>query len=528
MALGQTIRPAGERALLVDLHGLDEVLAVHAAITGSAGDPRWREVAELVPAATTLLVLASSRAAVPGLRLALADLLTAYRFGDDTVAAVATRRPARRVEIPVRYDGPDLEEVAELTGLSVPQVIEAHTGRPWRCAFGGFAPGFSYLVGGDSRLEVPRRSQPRTAVPAGAVALASTFSAVYPRRSPGGWQLIGRTTLPMWQVDRDPPALVQPGDEVRFVAVAELPEDPTAADRPDRLPSAVPDRAIEVLATGPQLLVQDLGRPGYAAMGVPGGGAADRQSLRLANRLLGNPEDAAGLEILLGGTELRAHADLTVVVTGAPAPVRVNGVPAAFAAPVRLSTGDVLGVGRCGQGLRSYLAVAGGVTTVPVLGSRSTDILSGLGPDPLRPGDVLPVGEAPERRPVVDFAPVSSPPEVLEVDVIPGPREEWLADLRELASTSWTVSSRSDRVGVRLEGTPLRRAARFEDAELPSEGVVRGSIQVPNGGLPVVFLADHPVTGGYPVVGVLPEAATDRIAQARPGQTLRFHLQESR
>lgn len=281
--------------------------------------------------------------------------------------------------------------------------------------------------------------------------------------------------------------------------------------------------SLEVLATGPLATVQDLGRPGYAGIGVGGSGAADRGSLRLANRLVGNVENAAGVECTFGGLELRAQRDLTVAVTGAPCPVTVDGRGGAVNTVLRLRTDSVLRLGMPSHGLRSYLAVRGGVDVEPVLGSRSTDVLSGLGPDMLAAGGVLPVGVLAAEFPVVDVAPVAPIPEELVLTVTAGPRDDWFTEqaLPTLLSEPYEVTARSDRVGMRLDGPPLPRAC---EGELPSEGMVAGSLQVPPTSTPTLFLADHPVTGGYPVIAVLPAAEVDRAAQARPGQHLRFRL----
>jgi biotin-dependent carboxylase-like uncharacterized protein len=514
------------------------------------------------------------------------------------------------VEIPVVYDGPDLDEVAELTGLGVDGVVAAHTGTPWRVGFGGFAPGFAYLTGGDPDLHVERRSEPRTSVPPGAVGLAGEFSGIYPRSSPGGWQLIGRTDAVLWDADRDPPALLTPGAQVRFVArttseqgsaaaagsngsapstsgvepsgapAAERDEDgraaavrdgddsaaprspepapvamssagpasaapgsaapaPVPTGGPAGAPAAMaeraaaaagltvtPRRALEVVGVGPLALVQDLGRPGHASVGVPRSGAADRAALRLANRLVANDDEgAAAIEVLLGGLVVRAHGLRTVALAGAPAPADVDGTPVAHHSVVTLRTGQTLTLGPPPTGLRTYLAVRGGLAVDPVLGSAATDTLSGLGPAPLAEGDLLAVGPEPDLPWLLDLAPVAPPTgATVTLRAVPGPRADWLADPAALASTTWTVSSRSDRVGMRLEGEPLRRT---DKRELPSEGMVRGAIQVPPGGEPVVFLADHPVTGGYPVVAVVVDADVDRAAQVRPGQSVRFRLVEA-
>jgi biotin-dependent carboxylase-like uncharacterized protein len=281
-------------------------------------------------------------------------------------------------------------------------------------------------------------------------------------------------------------------------------------------------RKLEVLATGAIALVEDLGRPGLGATGVGRSGAADRSALRLANRLVANPEDAACVEAVFGGLAVRAHGRLTVALAGAPAPADVDGTQVGHHALVLLRPGQVLRLGPPPTGLRTYLAVRGGIAVEPVLGSRSTDTLSGLGPEKLAPGAVLPVGPEPAAFPLIDLAPVAVPSGGTAVlRAVPGPRADFLADPAAIARTTWTASSRSDRVGMRLEGGTLEHAG---SDELPSEGIVRGSIQVPPGGEPVLFLADHPVTGGYPVVAVVLDADVDRAAQVRPGQHVRFVL----
>jgi biotin-dependent carboxylase-like uncharacterized protein len=285
-------------------------------------------------------------------------------------------------------------------------------------------------------------------------------------------------------------------------------------------------RQLTVLRTGPQALVQDLGRPGYAHLGVPPSGALDAPALRLANRLAGNPESAAGLEVLLGGLALRARASCTVVVTGPRVSVRRNGCAVGSHAPVYLADGDVLEVGTPEQGLRCYLAVSGGIDVPAALGSRSTDLLSGIGPDPVRDDDELPLGAVTAPAVGVDVLAPTRVPRELVVPVLLGPRDDWFdAPARQLRDGRWTVSERSNRVGMRLTGTALVRAAAFQGEELPSEGIPTGGVQVPADGQPVVFLADHPTTGGYPVIGVVPAEVLPLLAQARPGVSLEFRPQ---
>ncbi len=294
-------------------------------------------------------------------------------------------------------------------------------------------------------------------------------------------------------------------------------------------PSPVVTRGLTIERAGFPVLVQDLGRVGMAAVGVGESGAADRGSFRLGARLLANPPDRAALEITLGGVELTVHGTQTLALTGAQVPATLDGRPVPCAAPFTARDGQRLVVGIPERGLRTYLSTRGGIAVDPVLGSRSTDILSGVGPDQLTAGSAVLVGDPPTTAfPCVDVAPVRPLPDLVELRVDLGPRHAWIADPSALAAATWTVSDRSNRVGVRLDGDPLTRAPEYADRELPSEGVVLGSIQVPADGQPVIFLADHPVTGGYPVMGVVRAEDLDHAAQARPGQRLRFHLDLTR
>jgi biotin-dependent carboxylase-like uncharacterized protein len=277
------------------------------------------------------------------------------------------------------------------------------------------------------------------------------------------------------------------------------------------------------LATGPQALVQDLGRPGHGHLGVPPSGALDVPALRLANRLVGNPESSAGLEVLFGGLRLRADCSCTVAVTGPATPVSVNGRGRDSHAPVHLANGDVLELGTPSTGLRSYVGLDGGIAVAVELGSRSTDVLSGIGPAPLSVGDVLPLGVPVGVPAGVDELGPRPAPDEITVAVLLGPRDDWFdGAAAQLAVGRWQVSPESNRIGLRLTGPALRRAAAFDQDELPSEPVVTGAVQVPAGGRPVVFLADHPTTGGYPVIGVVPAEALPALAQARPGTTVLF------
>jgi KipI family sensor histidine kinase inhibitor len=519
--------PVNLNALLVELDDLPQTLALLASLRAEpiAG------IEELVPAARTLLV--SFRPAAVA-----ADELV-RQIGQRSLDGRETRID-RRIEIPVRYDGEDLAEVAALLGIAPEEVVRRHTGSDYTVAFTGFAPGFAYLSGGDASLNVPRRQVPRTRIPAGAVGLAGSFSGVYPQASPGGWQIIGITDAPMWDLSREPPALpalLQPGDTVRFVDVTAQPQPqpvPVPAVAAPAQPTVASDGcAFEIRAAGLQTLLQDGGRHGQAKQGVSASGAMDRRSLQAANRLVGNTSDTACLEIAYGGFQLACRGDAVVAVTGADGPVtltRADGAswPLPRWQPVALADGDVLALGEPRAGIRSYLAVRGGFDVVPVLGSLSTDTLARIGPPAVATGDVLPL------RSVAAGALVGTPEtppadlptlyEEVVLDIVLGPRTDWFTPdaIALLTSQSWAVTPQSNRVGIRLAGdVPLARAVQ---AELPSEGTACGALQVPPSGQPVLFLADHPLTGGYPVIASVATHHLDRAGQIPVNARVRFHL----
>ncbi|WP_235460003.1 urea amidolyase family protein [Yonghaparkia sp. Soil809] len=526
--LAARILPCGDRALLVEVDALEQALAAHAALaeTAPAG------VLELVPAARTVLVRLDPRV----LGLAHAEHWVRETLAETDPDAALPDGPL--VELPVVYDGDDLATVADHWGCEPVEVVERHARTEWRCAFVGFAPGFPYLVPVDAALApppVPRRATSRPAVPAGAVALAAEYTGVYPRSSPGGWQLIGRTDATLWDARRDPPALVAPGARVRFVPVPELGTTRSRASSAPVAPAppAAHGRAIEVVEPGPLTLVQDLGRPGRAAIGAGAAGAFDRAAHRLANRLVGNDETAAALEVLLGGLTLALPEGAWVAVTGGVGAVTLDGASLAPRLPARAGReGALLHIGRLEHGLRATVAVRGGLDAAAELGSRSRDTLSGIGPAPLAAGSILSIGDAVEGPvPTIDLVPLDAPDDgPLELAVRPGPRHDWFTESahESLLSTEWRVSPRSDRTGVRLEGPGLDRTAEATGRELPSEGMLPGSIQVSPDGAPTILGPDAPVTGGYPVIAVVTDAALDSLAQARPGQTVRLRLATGR
>jgi KipI family sensor histidine kinase inhibitor len=511
--------PMGERAFLVETRELADVLALHAALEAS----RPGGVTDLVPAARTVLVRVDPR---------VLPVSAARSWAQEAAAAAgsAATGVGPAVELDIAYDGADLAETAELLGLSPEALAARHAAAGWTVAFTGFAPGFGYLVSEDWPFDVPRLASPRTRVPAGAVGLAGGFTGAYPRETPGGWRLIGTTDATLFDPDAAAPALLAPGARVRFRPVPAAVRqnrrrnaDEAGVPGHDRRISPPFSTGFEVIEPGLLSTLQDLGRPGAAALGVSGSGALDRTALRTANRLVGNAESAAGIEVTMGGLRAVAGRDLWFAVTGAWGPIRLDGREVDPYEAHAWPAGAELHVDWFTHGARAYLAVRGGLDGRAALGSRSADLLAGLGPAALRAGDVVGVrDEAAAPIPVAPPAQWGAPhDDELILELAPGPRADWFAPraTATLFDAVWTVSNQADRVGARLDGPELERS---RTDELPSEGMVPGALQVPPSGRPTVLLADGPVTGGYPVIAVVTDASLDRIAQAIPGTRIRF------
>jgi biotin-dependent carboxylase-like uncharacterized protein len=279
---------------------------------------------------------------------------------------------------------------------------------------------------------------------------------------------------------------------------------------------------IVVHATGPLATTQDLGRRGLGHLGVPRSGPADAPSHHLANRLAGNAPSAATIEMLRGGLKVEFLHPTFFVICGAPVGARLDGTPVPFGSLVRADAGRMLSVGTPVFGLWSYLAIRGGADVQQQLGSRSSDVLSGIGPPPLSPGQRIAVGDLTAGpTPAVDVLGGLAHRRTVELRVTDGPRHDWFTSSAHgrLLSAAWVLTPETNRIAARLTGPPLElRAAR----ELPTEGLQIGSIQVPPSGQPIVHLANHPPTGGYPVIAVVVEADLPQLAQSLPGADVRF------
>lgn len=548
------VRAVGDAALLVAARGPGEARSLAAAVS-AAGWPGVREV-------------------TGGLRSVLVTVEPAGADLEALAAQVALLDPGslpppepRTHRLPVVFDGPDVDRVCRHAGVGAEELVELLAGATLRVALLGFSPGFGYLTGLPEPLRsVARRAVPRRSVPAGSVAVAGGFAAVYPQATPGGWQLVGRTSVRLWDPSVPPYALLRPGDTVRLVPVdtpgaasgaapsrpidvagaplgaapsapvapsPPLAPTPTAPGRPPRSPiRSLPGSRATFVVEDPGILTmgQDGGRPGMARLGVPRAGPADPLAHALANRLVGNRPDAAALEVTARGPVLRCEAPAYVAVAGGDVAVSVDGREVGCRHVLPVAPGQRLAVGAVRAGLRAYLAVAGGLALPEVLGSCSTDVLTWLGPGPLVAGDELGIAGPP--GPMADhlvpgapgwgapgWTPPAGPPSRRILRILPGPHPEWFPEgtFDRLAGQRWVVDGASDRVGLRLRPQAGSQVDRYP-GELDSQGMVTGAVQIPPGGAPVVLGPDHATLGGYPVVAVVASADLWVLGQCPPGE----------
>ena len=541
-----TVEPYGEFAYLASLGaGIDEganelVMALAAEIqtlhSSGKAPPGLRE---LVPAYESLLVALDPDAAEPeAWNLAIREAAARVAATDRQSATPPAHR-GRLVELPVAYGGdfgPDLTTTAAERGLNPEELIALHAGAEYRVYMLGFMPGFPYLGGMDGRIATPRLATPRAKVPAGSVGIADEQTGIYPFESPGGWKLIGRCPLPLFDARRGPPALIVPGDRLRFTPVdgARFTELARAAEPPSAaVPPLSPAEAdFVVLRPGPLCLVVDHGRHGYRALGVPESGPADPLAYALANAALGNEGGAPAFECAMGGLAIRFKRALVFALGGASAPAELSGRTIPFGRPVRASPGDELSVGMPGAGLRVYFAVRGGIKVPAVLGSASSYLKGGFGGldgRPIKAGDGFQAGEAyAEEAPAIAagqagrlapaFAPALPDGEVaIRCLELPEARALGPELMHAFYSSSYTVGAQSDRMGLRLEGPALEAGGG-----IVSSPTLPGTIQLPADGRPIALMADGQTTGGYARLAQVIRADLWLLGQARPGTRLRF------
>ena len=524
MTAGTTrVVPFGDRALLVRTEGMAAAHALAAAIEGQPDDPLPGPLAEVVVGFRCVLVVLGPDADGDDL-----DRYTSWLEQLAQSDAGRLRGPGAGVThiLPVVFDGADLEDVATMVGLPSERVVELVTAAPLDVALVGFAPGFPYLTGLPPELvALPRRDTPRTSVPAGSIAVAGGFAAIYPRATPGGWHLLGRTTESLFDPDRPPYSRVGPGDRVRFViadpGTAPLAPVSVVTDRPLLVADEGP--YLEVLTPGLLDLVQDGGRDRVAALGVPRAGAADPLALALVNLLLGNDAAAAAIECTASGPDLRVvgGGHLAVVGVGAESvDVMVDGRSVPDAAVIPVQDGQVVSVGRVRRGLRAYVGVDGGLEIAELFGSRSSDVLSGLGPGALRTGDRLARGRAGRVRGRLDHPGTATPGGPVVLRVLPGPHvigDDGSPDrlFDRLTAVRWSVGPDVDRVGVRLAA--IDGNGPTGSTPVDSTPMITGALQLPPDGRPILLLPDHATTGGYPVVACVITADLPILGRITPG-----------
>jgi KipI family sensor histidine kinase inhibitor len=435
------------------------------------------------------------------------------------------------VEVPVCYGGefgPDLGEVAAACGFHPAEVIREHAAGDYLVYFLGFAPGFPYLGGMSPRIAAPRRATPRKRVPAGSVAIGGNQTGIYPTASPGGWQLIGRTPLALFDPGRTPPALLALGDRVRFVAMGEDEFRRAASQGEGGVPEVRPDGAqIRVMEPGFQTTVQDLGRPGHAHIGVSASGACDPLSLRVANWLVGNGEGAPALEMTLAGGTFAFAGPGLIALAGSDFEPVIDGYRVPPWGAIEVRQGQTLVCGATRSGARCYVSARGGIALGAVLGSRSTHLTTGLGGlagRALRKDDTLAVGTAAEQAPTTRRFPREGAGKLLrrgELRVTRGPQWEWFGEKawEAFLESTYTVSEDSSRMGLRLRGAALPAERQ---GSMVTEGVSLGALQVPPDGQPILSFVEHQTTGGYPQIACVIAADLHRIGQLRPRDEVRF------
>jgi KipI family sensor histidine kinase inhibitor len=485
---------------------------------------------------------------IPGVR----DVIAAYRSiavhfdpltTDVTALANGMREAAgapsvaeleRLVEVPVVYggeEGPDLPDVAAFAGLPEHTVIDRHAGEEYRVFMLGFLPGYAYMGLVHESIAMPRRPAPRVRVPAGSVGIAGRQTGIYPRQSPGGWQLIGRTNVRIFDPARAAASLFAQGDRVRYVpmrrdglwsadpgsSVSRVPTASAAADASERV--------VTVVEPGLFTTVQDLGRWGHQHLGVPVSGPMDFVSHRLANALVGNEPDAATLEATVLGPELRFETEALVGVTGADLDATLDGTRVPLNTPCGCRPGTVLRFGRRRSGGRAYVACDGGIDVPHVLGSRATHVLSGLGGvegRALVAGDHLRLGE--RRDPSSALATDEKPGAAggVRLRVMRGPHDAFFdtAAFDALQRTRFTISPQSNRMGYRLSGPQIGRPP----GDMISDAAFIGGVQVPPSGEPILLMADRQTTGGYPLIATVITADLPIAGQLVPGDSVEFEF----
>ena len=515
------IREAGDSALLLELAAVIDP-KLNAQVVGIAraiGQRRIPGVRDVVPTYRSVAVHFDPLAI---------DAAALERTMIECATAPACESTGEVVEVPVVYggeEGPDLADVAAFAGLSEREVIDRHSAAEYRVFMLGFLPGFAYMGLVDKPIAMPRKATPRLKVPAGSVGIAGRQTGVYPRPSPGGWQLIGRTSLETFDPFRTRPCVMAAGDRVRFTRVDRERAGRTSdsrGSRPDRAIDPTGNRLLTIIRPGLFTTVQDLGRWGHQHSGVPVSGPMDAFSHRLANALVGNDADAATLEATILGPEIRFEQRTLVAITGADLGASLDGAAVDMNRPHVCGAGGILRFGQRRHGARTYLACDGGMSVPRVLGSRATHVLSALGGldgRALIAGDQVPLG-SPRETGAHGWSGSSTPGLVTRLRVMQGPQHDDVGNeaLETLLGARFMVSPQSDRMGYRLTGSRVGRAS----GDTISDAAFAGGVQIPPSGEPILLMADHQTTGGYPQIVTVITADLPAAGQLAPGDAVEF------
>ena len=524
-------------------------------------EEKWKEIRDLIPTYRSLTICFD-----PGcisMRRMREKLEKALRRQSVRKKQGASREESRTVEIPVCYGGafgPDLQTVADHAGFEPEEIIRRHSGVDYRIYMLGFLPGFAYLGGMDPALQTPRLASPRLSIPAGSVGIAGGQTGIYPMESPGGWQLIGRTPVQVYDPGRQTPVIYRAGDRIRFVPITE--EEFAAAERSilqeklggsenfdeqkqrdQRRTAASVEAGIRILDSGALTSIQDEGRYGYRDQGVPVAGAMDHLSMRQANLLVGNAQNEPLLEATLLGPRIEICRDTIYAITGADMGASQNGKPVENYHAYPAKKGDILQLKAAKDGIRSYIAFAGGFALSKEMGSCAADVKAKLGGlvteddhgqgTRIKSGDAIPLKKAVQGLPNMykrylsdeDRQRYSTCPQktkqTYKIRTLAGPQADMFSqeELEKFYHTIYTISSKSDRMGYRLQGEKIRPR---KTADIISDGIAFGSVQITSEGLPILMMADHQTTGGYAKPATVITADLPRLAQLGPGAQIHF------
>jgi KipI family sensor histidine kinase inhibitor len=469
---------------------------------------------ESVPAFTTLTIffrpekISLNDPATPIVKEILIKLLSTELQADNF--------ESRLIKIPVHYNGPDLDHIAAEHHISKEGLIKIHQQHIYKVYMMGFLPGFAYMGAVDDTIATPRKATPRSLVEAGSVGIAGKQTGIYPFDSPGGWQIIGKTPLRLFDLKKDDPFLLKAGDAVQFYSITE--NDLEEISEPE---FQEPENEPDILVIKPGILssIQDEGRMGFRSYGVPVSGAMDLGSFHAANAMVGNERNAACIECTMGGLQLQFKKNSVIAITGSGTAF-INGRPIKTWQPLKAFAKDVLELKFNNEGIRSYVAVKGGFDTRMIMNSRSTYHRAGIG-HPLKKEQGLLIGItiSSSAKMISDKVELPAYQTHHSIRLYQGSDFHLMEKISRdnFFGESFRISNQSDRMGYRLEGTPLRSE---NNIELLSSAVTKGTVQLTPSGQLIILMSDCQTTGGYPWVAQVAAADLDILAQLKPGDDI--------